>query len=134
MVGKACARCHVEVVEHEERAEVAELWCANRSSDFGACSLGRLNGEEDLANCARDAHVGRWNGKLFCFDLRVCRAVGVVGLDGFIQDGVGRSSDCLCDVRSKDENGYDSDKDGYQDGEERNELLHQGRRIVAMLL
>lgn len=59
VVGKACAGRNAEVVEHEKRGEVAQLWCADAASHHGARALGLLAGEERELN-------GSWSGHVCC--------------------------------------------------------------------
>lgn len=46
-----------EVVKHEKRGEVAEFGGADCATDSSAHAFGLFNGQEDLADCARDRHV-----------------------------------------------------------------------------
>ena len=62
VVRESGAGRYAEVVEHKEGREVAELGSANGTADTGAYAFGLLNGEEGLADCAGNGHVGWFGG------------------------------------------------------------------------
>lgn len=64
MVGKSGTWLHAEVIKHQEGAEIAQLWRADRSAHPGTSALGLLDGEERLPNGSWDRHVIR---RGYCF-------------------------------------------------------------------
>lgn len=121
MIGKARARLHAEMVEHQERREVLQLRRADTPAHPCARALGLLNGQEGLADKSWDGHVGRMEEFAWCWELDDARA-DKVSDPGAVEVGVqGRC--CLEDVLFEQEYGYESD-DGRE--QERNERLHLG--------
>lgn len=61
VVGEAGAFANVEVVEHEERGEVAEDRCSNGSPDDSTSTLLGFDGENTLHDGSGDTgHVFWW--------------------------------------------------------------------------
>lgn len=56
MIGESRAGGAGEVIQHEERTEVAKLWGADRAAHFGAYALRLLDSQKGLADCAGDRH------------------------------------------------------------------------------
>ncbi len=57
VVREAGAGLHAEVVQHQERREVAQLGRADGAADARTCAFRLLDGEKDLLDSARHRHV-----------------------------------------------------------------------------
>lgn len=80
VIRESRARRDREMVEHEKRTEVSQLWCADTPPDSCASSFCLLDCQEGFADCARDCHIDYarahiYQGKSFK-DCVVCWEVG----------------------------------------------------------